>query len=200
MFFLLPTSAFAVDITDTLSVSGTATTVYQWLKMTKGYVDEGTQDKTKDRGSAVIDFNVSFRPIENGEFFVRASFVKSDGLKAVNPFILSPNSDDLFHDLKNINDHSRDHLLELWYAHKFELQKEMSLRLQAGIIDSTAFIDDNAYANDEIEQFMNAALVNNPIANRPTYDAGIAFEFEWDKFHLRIIGMRSKNDIEKNSI
>lgn len=47
---------------------------------------------------------------------------------------------------------------------------------------------------------MNAALVNNPIANRPTYDAGIAFEFEWDKFHLRIIGMRSKNDIEKNSI
>lgn len=197
MFILLPTSVFAVDITDKFSVSGTATTVYQWLKMTKGYVDEDTQDKTKDRGSAVIDFNISFKPYENGELFLRASFAKRDGLKAVSPFVLSPNADDLFSDLKNINGHSRDHLLELWYAHKFELQKEMSLRIQAGIIDSTAFIDDNAYANDEINQFMNAALVNNPIANRPTYDAGIALEFEWDKFHLRIIGMRSKNDVEK---
>ncbi|MDW7998049.1 MAG: porin, partial [Thermodesulfovibrio sp.] len=124
LFFLIfPLSAYAVDITENLSISGTATTVYQWLKMTKGYADNLTESKKKDRGSAALDFNLSFRPIENGEFFLRASFAKRDGLKAVSPFTLSPNADDLFSDLKNINGHSRDHLLELWYAHKFELKK-----------------------------------------------------------------------------
>lgn len=194
---LLPLSVYAVDITDNLSVSGTATTVYQWLKMTKGYVDEENKNKKKDRGSAVIDFNVSFKPYEQGELFLRASFAKKDGLKAVNPFVLSPNADDLFHDLKNINGHSRDHLLELWYAHKFELQKEVSLRLQAGIIDSTAFIDDNVYAADELHKFMNEVFVHNPLANLPSYDPGVGVEFEWDKFHLRVLGMRSKNENEE---
>ncbi|MCS7164531.1 MAG: porin, partial [Thermodesulfovibrio sp.] len=111
---IIPFSSYSLDITENLSISGTATTVYQWLKMTKGYADNLTESKKKDRGSAALDFNVSLRPIENGEFFLRASFAKRDGLKAVSPFTLSPNADDLFSDLKNINGHSRDHLLELW--------------------------------------------------------------------------------------
>lgn len=198
MFLLLPSSSFALDITDKLSVSGTATKVYQWLKMTKGYVDDHTQTKSKDRGSAVIDLNLSFRPYEEGEFFLRASFAKRDGLKAVSPFILSPNADDLFHDLKDLNGRNRDHLLELWYAHKVELQKDIFLKFTAGIIDSTAFIDDNEYANDELGQFMNSALVNNPIANLPSYDVGIALEFELNRLNIKVLGMRSKNDIKRN--
>ena len=190
ILLILPVSTLAADITEWLSISGSATGVYQWLDKSKGDIEN------KDRGSAVIDFNVSVKPYENGEFFLRASFAKGSGLKDINPFILSPNADDLFHDLKNINTHSRDHLLELWYSHNFEIQKEMSLKLTAGIIDSTAFIDDNAFANDELGQFMNEALVNNPLANLPSYDAGVALEFDWDKFHLRVVGMRSKNENE----
>ncbi|MEN2986335.1 MAG: carbohydrate porin [Thermodesulfovibrionaceae bacterium] len=195
VFFLIlffPLLASAVEITEKLSISGTATTVYQWLNKARGDVSN------KDRGSAVLDFNVSFRPIENGEFFVRLSFAKGDGLKGVNPFLLSPNADDLFSDLKNINGHSRDHLLEFWYAHKFELKKDISIKLTAGLIDSTAFIDDNNYAADELTQFMNEVLVHNPLANLPSYDSGLAAEFEWDRFHLRVVGMRSKNEIEKS--
>lgn len=197
---MFPFSIYAADIAEWLSVSGTATAVYQWLYMKKGYVDDHTKDKTKDRGSAVIDFNISLKPTENDEFFLRASFAKGDGLKDINPFIVSPNADDLFHDLKNINGHSRDHLLELWYSHKFPLQKDVSLKLTAGIIDSTAFIDDNAYANDELSQFMNEVFVNNPLANLPSYDVGGVVEFEWDKFHLRVVGMRSKNENETMDI
>lgn len=194
IILLFPLNLLALELSDNLSVSGTATTVYQWLKMTKGYADEENGTKKKDRGSAAIDFNVSFKPIEESEFFLRASFAKRDGLKAVSPFVLSPNADDLFSDLKNINGHSRDHLLELWYAHKFELKKDMTLKLQAGLIDSGAFIDDNSYAGDELHQFMNEALVHNPLANLPSYDPGVALEFEWDKFNLRVVGMRSKNE------
>lgn len=192
---VFPLNSYGADITDWLSVSGTATTVYQWLHMTKGYVNE----ETKDRGSAVIDFNVSLKPTENDEFFLRASFAKGSGFHSESsqyPFVLSPNADDLFVALKNINGHSRDHLQELWYSHKFPIQKDVSLKLTAGIIDSTAFIDDNAYANDELAQFMNEALVNNPLANLPSYDAAVAVEFEWDKLHLRLVGMRSKNENE----
>ncbi len=189
---LVPLKSYAVDITDKLSVSGDATTVYQWLKMTKGYADEDTETKKKDRGSAVIDFNISYRPIENSEIFMKVSFAKRDGLKAVNPFTVSPNGDDLFSDLKNINGHRRDHLLELWYAHKFDIQKDISLKFTGGIIDSTAFIDDNVFAADELGQFMNEALVHNPLANLVSYDVGVAGEFEWDKFHFRLVGMRSK--------
>ncbi|WP_353684480.1 carbohydrate porin [Thermodesulfovibrio sp. 3907-1M] len=198
-FLVFPFSVFAADVTDWLSVSGSATTVYQWLHMTKGYVDSDTNDKTKDRGSAVIDFNVSLKPTENDEFFLRASFAKGSGFHSESanyPFVLNPNADDLFVDLRNINGHARDHLQELWYSHRFPIEKEVSIKLTAGIIDSTAFIDDNAYAADELQQFMNEALVHNPLANLPSYDAGVAAEFEAGKFHLRVVGMRSKNENE----
>lgn len=198
LLVFFPILSFASEITKNLSISGTLTSVYQWLNINKGYTDGETDTKRKDRGSASLDFSISFKPYEQGEIFTRASFAKGDGLKTVSPFMLSPNADDLLNDLKNINGHSRDHLLELWYAHIFELNKDTFLRITGGIIDSTSFIDDNAYANSELRQFMNQALVNNPIANRPTYDLGIAFEFEWDKLNLRLLGMRSKNDIEKN--
>lgn len=197
LVLLLPTAVMAVDISEKFAISGSATTVYQWLRMSKGYVNAETQEKTKDRGSAVVDFNVSFHPTENNEFFLRASFAKGSGFHSENsgyPFILNPYADDLLIDLHNINGHARDHLQELWYSHKFEIQKDISLKMTAGIIDSTAFIDDNAYANDEISQFMNEAFVNNPLANLPSYDAGAAIELEWDKFHLKIVGMRSKNE------
>ncbi len=104
---------------------------------------------------------------------MRASFAKGSGFHsrgANYPFHLSPNADDLFVDLHNINGHTRDHLQELWYAHRFSIQKDISLKLTAGIIDSSAFIDDNAYAGDELRQFMNEALVHNPLANLPNYD------------------------------
>jgi len=195
IFLLFPFSVYAADITDWLSISGSATGVYQWLNKAKGDVEN------KDRGSAVIDFNVSVKPTENDEFFLRASFAKGSGFHSESanyPFKLNPNADDLFVDLQNINGHKWDHLQELWYSHKFQIEKEISLKLTAGIIDSTAFIDDNVYAGDELQQFMNEALVHNPLANLPSYDAGVAVEFEWDKLNIKAVGMRSKNDYEKH--
>ncbi len=115
----------------------------------------------------------------------------------MNPFALSPNADDLFDDLHNVNGHPRDHLQELWYSHTFPLEKETNLRITVGIIDSTSFIDDNEYAGDEIEQFLNEGLVHNPLLNLPSYDAGVALEFERGNLHLRLVGIRSKNELDK---
>lgn len=193
----LPVISQGIEIGEKISVSGTVTSVYQWIDMKKGFLDEEKRLKRVDRGSAVIDLKGSIKPFDSGELIFRLSLAKCNGLKRVSPFVLPPNADDLSDDLKNINGHRRDYLLELSYAHKFKLNNNTNLKLQAGIIDSTAFIDDNSYANSEIEQFMNPALVNNPIGNRPTYDLGAVIELESDRFNLRILGMHSKNDIRR---
>lgn len=85
LILLFPINLFALELKENLSISGTITGVYQWLKMTKEYSDEEVEAKKKSRGSVVIDFNVSYKPSENGEFYMRASFAKGDGLKSLSP-------------------------------------------------------------------------------------------------------------------
>lgn len=66
---------------------------------------------------------------------------------------LSPWAADLEDDLKDINGCGRDYLLTAWYRHGFSLAQDNRLNITLGIIDSTDFLDNNAYANDEYTQF-----------------------------------------------
>lgn len=184
--------ANALEISETLSLETNLTWVHQWLKHRSGDFED------KDRGSLVLDAGLSFRPTKVDEFFLRVSFAKEDGIKEFSPFMLTPNADDLFKDLKNINNRSRDHLLELWYARTFDLPGNFTLRTTLGIIDATAFIDDNRFANDELTQFMNEAFVNNPTANLVSYDYGVAFELGKGPVTVKLLGMRSKTEEKRN--
>lgn len=47
---------------------------------------------------------------------------------------------------------------------------------------------------------MNEALVHSPIANLPSYDVGAGVEFKWEKLHLRVVGIRSKNKNENMDV
>lgn len=185
-------SLSAIELNEKLSLEANLTWVYQWLEHRAG------DFKDKDRGSVVLDGRLSFKPKESDEFSIRASFAKENGLKKYSPFILSPNADDLRDDLHNINGRSRDHLQELWYAHTFKLQGNSTLKTTLGIIDATAFLDDNRFTNDEIVQFMNEVFVNNPLANLISYDYGASLEFEKGPFHLRLLGMQSKTEESEN--
>ena len=186
----------ALEINEKLSLEANLTWVHQWLDKRKG------EFKDKDRGSAVLDGRLTFKPTEVDEFSLRASFAKENGIKKYiekhEIFKLSPNADDLRDDLHNINGRSRDHLQELWYARTFSLPGNSTLKATLGIIDGTAFIDDNRFANDELTQFMNEVFVNNPLANIVSYDYGAALEFEKGPFHLRVLGMQSKTEESEN--
>ncbi len=83
---------------------------------------------------------------------------------------------------------------ELWYARTFDLPGNSTLKTTLGIIDATAFIDQNRFANDELTQFMNEAFVNNPLANLVSYDYGVAVEWSKGPFSLALLGMQSKTD------
>ncbi len=176
----------AYEINEKLSIEANLTGVYQWLDQRKGNF------KDEDRGSEVVDGKIIFKPTAKDEFSLRASFAKGNGLKKLSPFKLSPNADDLRDDLHDINNRARDHLQELWYAHTFNLPANSTLKTTLGIIDSTAYVDQNRFANDEITQFMNEALVNNPLANLISYDYGIAVEWSKGSLGLTFVGMQSK--------
>jgi len=183
------TPGWSLDVNEKITFEGTFTGVYQWL--------DGPDIDSKNRGSGAVDLGLSFTPTENDEFYILGSFASGNGLKDVSPFILAPNADDLEDDVKNINGHEQqDNILEAWYAHTFNFNKNTSLKITAGIIDATVYIDDNRFANDEITQFMNDVFVNTPLTTPPSYDLGAVLEFEKGPFTAKFLGMTTKDGEE----
>jgi len=177
--------AFGLGLGQKFALQGDLTVVYQWLWQEKGDFED------EDAGSLAFDGRLSFKPTDKDEFYLRASLAWGNGLKDLSPFMLPPNADDLEDDLKDINGRGRDHLQELWYARAFEFSGTKG-RVVLGIISGSSFIDDNRFANDELAQFMNQALVNNPLANIPNYDYGLALDVEKGPFNVRFVGIGSK--------
>ncbi len=93
-----------------------------------------------------------------------------------------------------------DYLLQAWYRHRFKLQNDSALAGTFGIIDSTAYLDANEYANDEYTQFMNEAFVNAGNYNLSSYDAGVALEADFGTFSFDAVGMNiNENDDGKTT-
>ena len=87
--------------------------------------------------------------------------------------------------------------MTVWYKHTLEFGDDNALGLTGGIIDSTAYIDENAYANDEYTQFMNEALVSGPNGFAPSYDIGGEVEWELGRWAIKGVGMNiGENDFD----
>lgn len=186
LIFALPVIVLSYDVNEKLSVEGTLTGVYQYGDFDVKGVDDS------DKGAAVFDLGVNFHPTENDEFQITVGFGAGNGLNSVNPFSLAPYADDLEDDLKDINGRNRDYLLEAWYKHTFRISENMSLGMTGGIIDATAYIDDNNFANCECSHFMNEAFVNHSNVNLPSYDLGGVIELNVSNFTIRALAMNTK--------
>lgn len=185
----VPVSAVAYDVTDKLSLEVTGTGIFQYgdFKHTDSRIDD------RSSGAVVVDLLGDFHPTDRDEFQVLLSYASGNAFNndaAQAGFTLAPFADDLEDDLRNINGRNRDALLTAWYKHTFG-NKNRSTGLTGGIIDSTAYLDDNAFANDELSQFMNDIFVNNTLLNLPSYDNGGAVEFNSGKWHVRGVAMNS---------
>ncbi len=187
-FLMAPGFTYAYNLNNKLSFEGTFTAVYQSLNKLDGNFTDHS------RVSQAVDLGLSFNLTKADELHLTESLALGNGLKDVSPFNLSPNADDLEDDVKNINGHkNQDGVLEFWYAHQFNLNKETSLKLTMGIIDATCYIDDNRFANDEISQFMNDVFVNTPLTTPPSYDLGGVAELNRGPISLKILGMQTKD-------
>ena len=185
-------SAFAYDINDKLSTEGFLTGVYQYADTDISGIGSA------DRGTAVLDLGVNFHPTDSDEFQVTLSYAAGNALNYLDLFSLAPYADDLEDDLKDINGRDRDYLLEAWYKHIFNLSESTTMGITGGIIDSTGYLDDNEYANDETGQFMNDIFVNSTLANLPSYDIGGAIVMTASALSVRGVAMSSKNDYDND--
>jgi hypothetical protein len=188
--FSAPFLTYAYDITDKFSLEGRLTGLYQYGDWNAEDVDD------TGRGAAVLDLGANFHPTGIDEFYVRLMFAAGNALNDIAPFSLNPYAGDLEDDLKNINGRNRDYLLEAWYKHTFALSENTSLGITGGLIDSTAYIDDNKFANDEFSQFMNEALVNSPEDFLPAYDLGGVIELDISNVSIRALAMNTNYEAD----
>ena len=130
------------------------------------------------RGSMPLQPTVEWYPTDNDVVFIKAGFNVSNGLNALSPFSETLWASDMLDDLKDINGRGRDHLLLAGYQHTYILAQARKLDAVLGVIDAADYLDENAYANDEFAQFMNPALTNGPNVFLPSYDRGLALNWE----------------------
>lgn len=126
------------------------------------FLQESADPDSQDKCSGALPFqpSVSYKPTESDEFYFKFGFAAGTGLNGSSAFIVSPWAAVTEDDVVNINGRNRDYLLTAWYQHNLAVSQTSSLGLAFGIIDSTDYLDENAYTNDEYTQFMNSTLTN----------------------------------------
>jgi porin len=169
--------------------------------MAGAYGGQFVSDPVEDlhRGAFAVQPEIAVTLSDHDEIFLKLGWAAGNGLNGVTDFNLAPWAADLEDDVKGINGRMRDYLLTAWYKHTFEFSENHTLGLTGGLIDSTDYLDENAFSNDEYTQFMNEALVNGPNAGLPSYDVGGALEWEINGFGFKAVYMNiGENDDGKN--
>jgi carbohydrate-selective porin OprB len=84
---------------------------------------------------------------------------------------------------------------EVWLGLRF-LNDRLDLFL--GKVDATNYFDRNAFANDETSQFLNAALVNNPMLKQPPNGPGVVVRWDAGRDLGFSLGGHAPNDLGKD--
>lgn len=192
-------SLHAYDLTDWLSIGGVAAAGGQCQLLTD------SADATNEcRGALPAQPELSIRPTDRDELFVKAGFAAGNGLNEVSPFTLATWAADLNNDVKNINGRY-DYLLNAWYKHEFAFgtdptgSPETTVGITGGIIDSTDYLDTNAYADDEYTQFMQEAFGSGARSFLPAYDVGGVVELDTGPWSVRGVVMNIGENEDGNS-
>ncbi|MGD8375309.1 MAG: carbohydrate porin [Acidobacteriota bacterium] len=138
-----------------------------------------SSDPDEDRCRSALAFQptIAIRPAPKHEVFFKIGLAVGDGLDDVTPFSVAPWAADLHDSVTHVNGGSWRYLLNAWYRYEATFRENRSLALTVGVIDSTDYLDQNRYSNDEYRQFLNGALVNGPNAFLPSYSPGLALSW-----------------------
>ena len=179
-----PMALAAVEIHDDLSVGADLALAAQCQQI------RGVEDPDDIcRGGMTFLPELSFRPTQQDQIYLQFDFALGSALNTESPFMLAPWAATLENQVLDINGTGRNYLLAAWYAHRFPLGEEQTLEITGGILDTSVYQDNNAYADDELLQFMNAAFVNSYSAYLPTYSGGGALVWEVQDWTLSAIAM-----------
>lgn len=198
--------ANAYDVTDQFAINGLIAAGGQCQDVSatlpsEDYDESGLLDTFDNtcRGGMPIELELDFKPTERDEFFARFAWAVGNALNEVSPFQLAPWAVDLEDDVTDINGSGRDYLMLAWYKHSFDLGDDNKLSTTFGIIDTSDYLDGNAYANHKYNQFMNEVFVNSGNYGLPAYDAGMVLEAAVNPFTFTAVGINvSENDDGNN--
>ena len=193
-----PLPVYSVVLNNLLAIDGAMRGIVQHGRYNNATNKQGEQLKRETGGAAMIDLEVAITPTPADTLFTNFRFAAGNALNDVGGLQLSPYNGLLADDVININDSGRNFILEAWYRRKFSLTASSSASVSGGLLDSTRYIDENRYANDEDTQFMMSAFSvpdNKPGA--PSYDPGAAVELYIDDWSFKGVYLRATNDIMK---
>ena len=194
MTLSLPVSSF--ELGEIVTVDAALRGIVQYGRYHNATNEKG-ESLDQETGSAAIgDLEIDISPTPRDTLWTQLRFAKGNALNNIGGIELSPYNGPLEDDIEDINGSGRNYLLEAWYRHAFAPEGNTSFAVTGGIIDSTNYIDENRYANDEDSQFMmpTFATPNNTVGN-PSYDPGIAFELSGNQWSLNGVYMKTSNDI-----
>ena len=194
MTLSLPVSSF--ELGEIVTVDAALRGIVQYGRYHNATNEKG-ESLDQETGSAAIgDLEIDISPTPRDTLWTQLRFAKGNALNNIGGIELSPYNGPLEDDIEDINGSGRNYLLEAWYRHAFAPEGNTSFAVTGGIIDSTNYIDENRYANDEDSQFMMPpfATPDNTVGN-PSYDPGIAFELSGNQWSLNGVYMKTSNDI-----
>lgn len=152
--------------------------------------------QTSEYGGGAYSTNHLICEVNNGKIGFLINFSPSFG-NGINKkmqrrdFSSLPSADDLEGSVRNINGNGRDYILEAFV----KLTRE-NVELIGGLVDTTAFFDTNRFANDEVNQFLNTDLVNNPLSLLPSYNIGLILNLNYSIFKVSNAIVDGKPDAE----
>lgn len=151
--------------------------------------DQGRSLSNRTGAAGIVDLVLDYQPSGKDRFWSLLRWARGNALNDAGGLTLAPYGGDVEDDVRDINGSGRDYLLEAWYSRRFGGARPVAVT--AGLIDSSNFIDGNAFAGDELTQFMNTAFVLTRLAGLPAYDPGVAVEFETGAWTLNAVAMRT---------
>jgi hypothetical protein len=143
--------------------------------------------------SGAFDLTLLSRPMAYTTFFVDLEAIAGPGPDRVLGSLSRLNADVETLGVGGLGVGGQDQRLairEAWLG--FRLIDDR-LDLFAGKLDPTNYFDRNAFANDETGQFLDAALVNNPMLKQPPNGPGLVTRWDAGRdlgFSLGVIGSR----------
>ena len=185
---LLGQEALAYDVTERLALGGTLAMATQCQQVS------GAGDENKCGGGAALMPDLTLNLTDRDQVYLLFDFALGNDLNADSPFALAPWAASLEEDVKDINGSNRSYLLVATYSHDFQFADDHALRFTGGILDTGAFLDQNAYASDENTQFMNVAFANSHSSYLPTYDPGGAMEWRYQDWTLTALGLNGEEN------
>jgi hypothetical protein len=142
--------------------------------------------------SGAADLTFLARPMLNTIFFADFEAIAGPGPDRKLGTLSRLNAD-----VETLSENGQDQRLQIreaWLG--FRLLNDR-LDIFAGKLDPTNYFDRNAFANDETTQFLNGALVNNPMLKQPLNGPGLVTR--WDAGHDLSFGVGVMGSREFNS-